>query len=107
MTAARTIAAFTAPGGSYPAFVNVSVLDSGEVAITTRPAGEEVDGVRVCGVTCLPDGAACNGYCRGQAPKPDRHQYIKAGLCQRVVLSPEAWEDLRAQIMADMGAVDS
>ncbi len=104
---ARTIAAFTAPGSEYPAFVNVSVLESGEVAITTRPAGEEVEENRVCGVTCVPSGDTCSGYCRGTAKAPQRFKHTKPGLCQRVVLSPEAWEDLRAQIMADMGAVDS
>lgn len=101
----RCIAAHTAPGPEYPAFVNVSVLESGEVAITTRPAGEPMDESRQCGVTCYPSSDTCSGFCRGTAAKPQRHKHVKPGLTQRVVLSPEAWEDLRAQIVADMGAV--
>lgn len=101
----RLIAAYTAPGGDYPAFVNVSTLDTGEVAITTHPAGEPVEENRICGVTCHPSSDTCSGFCRGTAAAPQRFKYTKAGLCQRVVISPEAWEDLRAKIIADMGAV--
>jgi hypothetical protein len=98
------VSSYTAPG-EFPAFVNITVLESGEVAITMRPAGEDMDESRQCGVTCYPSSDTCSGFCRGTAVKPQRHKHVKPGLTQRVVMSASQWEDFRAQIVASMGSV--
>lgn len=99
-----TIAAITKPTTDMPAFLNLTRLEDGSVAVTLRTDGEEVSGARVCGQTCYPGGAACNNYCRGQAKKPAPHHFTKSGATNRVVFTAEQWNDLVAQIVADFGA---
>lgn len=100
----KLIAAWTGEG-EYPPFVNISEGEGGEVVITSRAKGELIDGTRVCGVTCFPSSDACSGYCRGTAAKQQRHQYVQPGPTNRVVLPAEAWADIRAGVIADMGSV--
>jgi hypothetical protein len=95
-----TLIAALTKTGEMPAFVNISRVEGGGVAITLRTDGEEVKGSRVCGQTCYPGGSACNNYCRGQAKQPAPHHFTKSGTTARAVFSDEAWAELRAQIMA-------
>lgn len=58
----KLISAWTAPGSSYPQYINLSA-DGDDVVVVVRSAPETVEGVRVCGATCHPGEFGCNNYC--------------------------------------------
>lgn len=77
--------AWTPPHSPYPPYVNVCEVGD-EVRITVRASATDVDGVRVCGVTCRPGNEHCNNYCNQHPdrslPMPDHprsHRFAKCG----------------------------
>lgn len=117
----RVIAAHTKADPSFPGFVNVSAMSDGTVAIVMRTDPHVSKGIFICGHRtergmpgrCTPGDENCNNYCNmakekgamQDAPKPC--DVLRVGVTTRLVLSAEAWADIRAAIIADMGRVDT
>lgn len=92
-----TIFAYTAPGCDYPGYVSFNRTAEGDVSVTVREAPTEVDGSRVCGVTCRPGGEHCNNYCNMAPEKgpmqdhPQRHKFWREGKSSTFVVPASEW----------------
>ena len=109
----KTIAAWTAPDGSYPPYFNAT-RDGDEVVVTVRDAPTAKEGVYVCANPrdagpgrCVAGGATCNNYCN-MAPekgpmqdKPLPCTHVVEGKSASVRLPPAVWQQLAAATRED------
>lgn len=92
--------AYTAPGTSYPGFVNLTRNEDGTYTLTVRGDPEAREGIHVCGQTCLPGGPTCNNYCNlapakgPMQPSPERCTHVKCGEQVTITLTGEALDAL-------------
>lgn len=99
------VGAFTAPEGSYPPYINVT-MEGGKVRVTVRSPPVESEGVNICGFAgrddhqpgrCTPTNGRCNNYCNAKPgePMPDSPlpcTTITQGATASIELELSQWE---------------
>ena len=101
------IFAYTAPEGTYPGYVSINRLESGDVEVTVRAAPTIRDGVHICAYPsdagpgrCVVGGPTCNNYCNmapekgpmAAHPMPCKH--VEEGAQASFVIPAEHWHGI-------------
>ncbi len=105
MSDRNNLFAYTAASGSYPGYVSINKLPSGDVEITVREAPAIKGGVFVCGFAadkgkpgrCTPGDDRCNNYCNmapskgPMQPKPLDCTHTIEGQTAVFIVPAEEW----------------